>query len=398
MSNATKRIGIDARFVLRPLRGMPLYATMLCRHLPALAPDYSFYFFINEGFEHNDRPESYRPTLEELAAHSNVTIINQNHEGEIKWEQLYLPRLAKSNQLDLLFMPGNRICMLTRIPVVVTIHDTIECRYLKHIYTVPAEGRLRWRFYLWCRRQYVAWQYRRGFQGAHHIICGAHSAAEDVSHLLQIVPTKITTIYHGLRQEFFQADAPKELPGANAANNFCLLLGGDSYQKNPEGTIRAWAKVAPEIRRRFPLKIIGFCGKDNSPLLQTIAECDLQKEVEVRGWVSDAEVLASFKNATLFLFLSRCEGFGFPLLQAMAGGVPVITSTAPTLVELSQESARHFPADDSEAIATGIETVLSDAELYRSLSQKGLQRVRDFTWEKSVAEHLALFRRLLAAF
>ena len=126
-----KKVAIDARFVLRKQRGMPLYTFMLCKLIPKILYQHQFVLFINKGFEHNDSAEKYQVRLDEICKLDNVEIVNADAEDEISWEQLILPKLLQTHKVDLLHMPGNRVCLFTRVKQITTTHDLMEWHSLK---------------------------------------------------------------------------------------------------------------------------------------------------------------------------------------------------------------------------------------------------------------------------
>ena len=388
------KIGIDARFLLRPLRGMPLYVLRLCQNLPALARNYQFIYFINKGFEHNDTPENYLPRIKEIETqHPNVTFVNFDDDAEIKWEQIILPRLLKEYKVDLLHMPGNRICFFPGVPIVVTLHDVMEYKFLlnqKYPLSWHKNGSIRMLLHHLRKRLYASVTYKWGFARAEKIISVSNYSANDIVKTLKIDSNKISTIHHGVDSDYL-IDFSLPLD----ERQFTLMLGGDSFQKNPEAAIACWAEVPPEIRQKYPLKIIGFCGSDSSPIMQAVKKYNLENLVQINGWVSQEEMVEAFKKAAVFLFPSRYEGFGFPLIQAMACGTPVISTNRSSIPEVLGPVGFQFDPDDHAGMAAGIGRVLSDPALWAEQSASGAQRAGSFTWENSAQAHLDVYSRIL---
>ena len=392
-----KRIGIDARLLLRPLRGMPLYITRLCQYLPALNRNYTYFLFINRGFEHNAKPDNYQHVLNEMAEkNSNVNIINCDDDAEVLWEQVYLPRLVKKHKIDLLLMPANRTCFFPGVPTIVTLHDVMEYLYLKEEYlrgpkTVHAD--IKTSLYKARMDAYIWASYKFGFKRATRIITVSQYSASDIANYLKISKDNITAIHHGIDNEFIcnSVDSPY---GFNLRTHV-LMLGGDSHHKNPEGAIAAWSNVPKNIRNKYPLKVIGFCGGTNSTLIQALKKYNLEKEVEVNGWVSQEALIDYLRKAVLFLYLSRYEGFGFPILQAMASGTPVISTDKSSIPEVLGETGFKFDPEDHTSIAAGIEKLVLDRTLWADQSVSGITRANMFTWKTSAEKHLEVFNEIL---
>ena len=388
-----KIIGIDARFMLRPLRGIPLYVLRLCQNLPVLNRDYQFVYFINKGFEHNDTPENYLQRILDIEKNNpNVTFVNYDDDAEIKWEQVILPSLIKQYKVELLHMPGNRICFFSGVPTVVTVHDVMEYLYLRKRYKegIRDERNIKMVFYKTKVAAYALSNYKIGFQRSSKIITVSKYSVDDISLKLKIDKRKITSIYHGLDDDYVCGNITPY-----SGRKFTLMLGGDSYQKNPELAIRAWAKVAPELRNKYPLRIFGFCGSKTSPLLEALKANGLEHEVKVSGWISQAEMVRNFRDAALFLFPSRYEGFGFPLIQAMASGTPVLSTNKSSIPEVLGNVGFTYDVDDYMGMATGISKLLSDEGCWLSQSDEGRKRSELFTWEKSAKAHLEVYKELL---
>lgn len=388
-----KRIGIDARLMLMPLRGMPLYVTRLCQYLPQVNKEHQLLYFINKGYEHNDRPENYLPLLDALEAHPNVRLINKDDEAQIRWEQVFLPRLARKHKIDLLHMPGNRVPFFADIPLVATVHDVMEYRFLldqKYPISWSQNRSLRMLQYNLRRRLYAVLTYRYGMPRALRLITVSNYSADDIASTLSVDKQYISVIHHGVDREYLQ-----ERPCPREQRSHTLMLGGDSYQKNPEAALACWAQVSPIFQQQYPLKIIGFSGTESSSLLQALKKFGLDEAVEVKGWVPQPEMVEYMKHAVLFLFPSRYEGFGFPLIQAMACGTPVISTNKSSIPEVLGEVGFQLDPDDSIGMSKAVEQLLSDSNLWLQQSKAGFIRSKQFVWENSARKHLDLYEELL---
>jgi glycosyltransferase involved in cell wall biosynthesis len=388
------KIAIDARFMLRPLRGIPLYVYRICQYLPAIAPEAHFYYLINTGYEHNDSAAGYRPRMEWIKdRYPNVEFVDQLSDAEIVWEQFYLPRLLKKLQVDLLHMPANRVCFSAGVPTVVTLHDVMEYEYLRPRFTakvVRSGESIKARLYHARAFGYALLNYKMMNSKADRVITVSNASLREIHQKLAVPVERIRAIYHGLDDEFADL-APVSL----AQRRSVLAFGGDSAQKNPEALIYAWSMLPTALRAQYRLKIIGFCGTEASPLWQAVKECALETEVDIHGWVSSAEVVKSYLEARAFLYLSRNEGFGFPLIHAMAAGTPIVSSNRGSIPEVLGDLGLQYHPDDHSGIAAGIEALLTDEVLWRNQSKAGLQRSRQFSWQKAAAGHWELFKTVM---
>ena len=392
-----KHIGIDARFMLRPQRGIPLYVTRLCQYLPAINRDYQYHLFINKGYEHNDAPENYQPRLDGISARNpNVEFHNHDDDAEIRWEQIHLPRLAREFKIDLLHMPGNRNCFFAGVPTVVTVHDVIEIVFMKMDFVQRmslSKTNLKMCLYIIRQQLYIWATYRFALGKASRIVTVSDFSAGEIHHHLKIASERISVIHHGLDEEFILPAAMDRFDRGNRKN--VLMLGGDAIQKNAHGALAAWAKVPSVIRSRFPLKIIGFCGNQQSPLLKALHGYGLNDEVEIVGWVSQEDLIRDLRDAVLFLYVSRYEGFGFPPLHAMASGTPLVCSNVTSIPEVIGPVGLQYAPDDHDGIAFGIESLLTDEQIWIDQAKAGIGRANDFSWELSAQKHLQVFQDIL---
>lgn len=387
-----KNIAIDARFVLRKQRGMPLYTYMLCKLLPPMMPQCQFFLLINKGFEHNDTPENYDDRLSEISNASNVSIINDDAEDEISWEQSLLPALLTKHNIDLLHMPGNRVCFNTKVKQLVTFHDAMEWTQLDLFSPKIFSEGLRMAVYSLRMKLYRRAIYARGTKKADHILTISQYAADSLIDCFNYIKNKIDFVHHGI-PEGFENEENQVAP--HGERRGILMLGGDSYQKNPENMIKAWAMLSPELRKQHPLTISGFTGGDDSILMQTLKQCGVENEVSIHGWVTHEQLIDFFAKSQLLLFASREEGFGFPLLQAMSLGTPVICSNAAVLTEIGQDGILSADAESPEALCEKIQQALTDSELWNKLQVNALNRAKDFSWKITSEKIAAIYNKLL---
>lgn len=393
MQGVNKVIGIDARFLLRPLRGMPTYVYMLCKHLPLQFPDTNFVFFINKGFEHNDFEENYQPRIIEVSRSPNVKLVNINDSGEIRWEQVYLPKALEAHNVDLLHMPGNRVCFFTKVKQVATFHDVMEWKYLKLFNNYGHCSSLREKQYVFRKRVYSWLTYKFGLRFADHILTISQYSQQSICDVFTHTKSKTSYVYHGVPAGFASSD---KLLGHDERSGV-LMLGGDSVQKNPENMIRAWFALPEGVRKNHKLTIAGFTGGENSPISNTIKALGCENEVIVLGWITEAELVDLMSTCRVFLFASKEEGFGFPLIQAMSMGLPVVTSQADVLVEIGGEAVLSAPADSPKRLSECLTNLLVDNNAWEQSQLLGLQRAKMFTWKNSVASIKALYDETIEA-
>lgn len=372
-------IAIDARFLLRQQRGMPLYAFMLCKHIPQILSEHQFFLFINEGFEHNDKIENYQKRLAIFQHYNNVTLINANAEDEISWEQKTLPKLIEKHDIDLLHMPGNRVCLNTKVKQIVTFHDAMEWTHLSFFSSYEINKGIRNLIYSLKMKCYRGLTYFLGMKKVDKILTISQYSKDALCDEFPAIKNKTVFAHHGIPEGFSN---PSNINPIEHRQGI-LMLGGDSFQKNPENTLRAWALLPDTLKANFPLTIAGFTGGETSPLMQTLIELGIRDKVTILGWITSQQLIELFQSTYLFLFASRIEGFGFPLLQAMSCGTPTLCSKADVLLEIGTNAIVSAEAESPELLKEQLLKVLSSQALWQELHENSLVRAKDFEWEKT---------------
>jgi len=225
------------------------------------------------------------------------------------------------------------------------------------------------------------------------MIAVSFSEKRNIVNKLNIPEEKIKVIYHGIDHENFRPmndhEVREELHQKYGID-FDFILHVSSFQpkKNVEGIVRAFSilKKKYKIRERFVI-----LGKQPESIKVLVEDLGLSGEVIFPGHVPYEDLPKFYNLATTFIFPSFHEGFGMPILEAMACGCPVITSNIFSMPEIAGEAAILVNPYDVREIAEAIFTLISDESLRRELSKKGLKRAKQFTWERCAKEHLKVY-------
>lgn len=358
------RIGFDLSIIDRVQTGTSVYADNLFKAMTGLDLD-DFEFIALRA----PRP----------LGRKNIFTKFINFAIEIAWLLLLLPVKARLLRLDLYHSPANTVSPLLRIPQACTIHDA-------HFITYP-EGRDP----LW--RLYAGRSFRYAAKHADRIICDTNAGKEEIVRLLQTDPEKIEVIYLGLpHRESTRADRD----AVTDLKPYILTVGATDPNKNLTSLLRAFAILVKGSRNAgHRLVLAGPAGRDHSALESIIKREGLEEDIFLLGRVTDSKLAALYENASLFVFPSFCEGFGFPPLEAMNHGVPVVASNAPCIPETLGDAAIFFDPHDIDEIAIKMEIVLSDERLQKDLSLAGITRSEKFTWEETAIKTVNIYRYLL---
>ncbi len=232
------------------------------------------------------------------------------------------------------------------------------------------------------------WYHRISLAKADYVVTISDATKNDLHALFPIEKKQVKTIYFGFRPV---ASIPEKLV-SGIPKNFFLFTGVWKERKNITGVVCAFELFA----KKFPDAALVLVGKNEGEyaekIRQHILNSGLREKIKILGFVSDAELSYLYRHATALLFPSFIEGFGFPLLEAMDAGLPVITSNCSSLAEIAGDAAilinPHNPAEIAEAMGR----LYTDEALRIGLREKGMVRVCEFSWDRTVKEVMGVIK------
>jgi len=281
---------------------------------------------------------------------------------------------------DVLFVPAHVLPLVHPPRSVVTIHDLGYLHF-------PRAHRLLDRLYLDLSTRFNA-------RAAAHIIADSQATKRDLVERYGVEPSKISVIYPGYDEEAFQPLREREAIEAvktryGIAGDYILFVGTIQPRKNLVRLMEAFSLLKRQAAD-LQLVIAGKKGWLYEAIFRRVEELGLEGQVVFTGYVADEDLPALFSGARLFVFPSLYEGFGLPVLEAMACGVPVVCSNASSLPEVADDAALLFDPLDVVGMAAAMERVLGDERLRAKLVERGLKRARGFSWEKCARQTLAV--------
>jgi len=299
-------------------------------------------------------------------------------------EQLAVPWAAKG--CDLLHIPHYNAPLLHRGPLLVSILDLI------HI-TDPVYG-----------RSLRSWVYARPMlnlvaRKAEHIVTLSEYSKAQIVERLGVQPEKITAIYCGVNGKFRCLDRKEAYAAVSEAlgiqEPYLLFVGSLKPHKNISTLLQAFMLLRQRHDISQRLLIVGEDARWKSLLLEECSRLGIQGSTTFVPYVAQELLPKVYAGADLLVMPSTIEGFGLPVLEAMASGTPVVCSRAASLPEVAGDAALYFDPTSVEELAEKIEKLLSSRDLQESLRAKGLERAKQFTWEESTRKHVELYQRLL---
>lgn len=292
------------------------------------------------------------------------------------WTQVRLSYEMFRHPPDLLFVPSHVLPWIHPQKTVVTVHD-LASRYFPSAYSVLDH------FY-----GYLALKLA---QKASKIIVPSQATKNDLLKWTKINPKKIVVIHHGVDYEIYQSPQKKKI-----TYPYLLFLGKLEERKNVKRIIEAFAILKQE--KKIPHKLIligqpGFHYQKIKEKIKTLPQ-SIQKEIIQTGYLPTQEVICWLKNADILLYPTLYEGFGLPILEAMAAKVPVLTSQIPVAKEVASDAAFFINPQKTQEIAMGIERLISDQDLRRRLIEKGQKRAKLFSWQRCAQKTLSVLQEV----
>src|SRR5688500_4096998 len=344
------KIGIEVQRLFRQKKfGIETSSLELIKALRDLEPKHEYVVFAKD--------DSYR---ECLTASDNVKIKTIGGRMFADFEQFFLPLAAKREQRDLLHCPRNTAPFFCSVPLVQTLHDVI------FMDTIPSGDTFYQQFGNLYRRKLVPLVTPR----SQAIITVSHYERERIVQRLGIKREKIHVIYNGLNEIHFNRHASQEKRQQVRTKyqlppEFILFLGNQTTRKNPARVIEAYAKYAAATSSPLPLVTPGLT---RSFITHRLRQLDLPFDEEryiTPGYIADADLPVLYALSNLFLFPSLSEGFGMPLIEAMACGSPVISSDTSCLPEIAGNAAVLVNPLKADELAAAIVSLSSNDELRR---------------------------------
>ena len=228
-------------------------------------------------------------------------------------------------------------------------------------------------------------QSRQAAGDADLIIAVSHFTASQVTHHLGVPESRIRVVPHGVQ-------VPVHPIGDAARRPVILHLGAIQKRKNLVRLVEAFAQTPPE----WELHLAGSSGYDAAEVTAAIARSPRRAHIRTPGYLSPAQLAAAYREASIFAFPSLDEGFGIPVLEAMAHGLPVITSNRSALPEAAGGAAWLVDPEDTPALGDALRALCQDASLRQHWRARGLARVADCSWQRAVDATWAVYQELLS--
>jgi glycosyltransferase involved in cell wall biosynthesis len=328
--------------------------------------------------------ERYRrilPHTEVVAAPAAVA----HRPARLAWEQTGLPMLAQQVGAEVTHSPFYTCPMRATCPVTVTVHDAT-------FFTEPEH-------YDKSRRTFFRSAIRTSLRRATRVIVPSKATRDELIRLLDADPTRIDVAYHGVDHEAFHmpGDAEKARVRARLGlgdTPYIAFLGAKEPRKNVPNLIRGWVSAVADRPSPPALVIAGGAGHDDE-IDQAVAQAPAKLRLLRPGYLRYADLPGYLGGALVAAYPSHGEGFGLPILEAMACGAPVLTTPRLSLPEVGGDAVA-YTGESPDEIARDLAALLDDEERRVSLARAGFERAKEFTWESSAEVHITSWQRAAA--
>jgi len=367
------RIGIDCRTVIGNAAGLGRYVEGLVDHLLPLKErghDYTLYFH-----QIDSRLLKWQEQAKQIVLKAPLTNL---------WTHATLPLHLLRHPVDVCHFPNFIAPLVANCKIVITIHDLNFLLFPKN-FTL--------RTYL-----ALASQVRMSARKSDAIMVDSESTKADVMRLLRVPEEKLNVVYAGIHNRFRPVDDTTAIDGIKSKyhlEHYVLCVGSLAPQKNLNRLIRAYAKFKQRTNSHYKLVIAGGQAWKYSSIFEEIKQLGITDDVVFTGYVPDEELPVLYSGATAFIYSSLYEGFGFPVLEAMACGTPTITSNVSSMLEVGGKAALFADPYSEDDISNAINRLLEDQVLRQNMVQAGFEQVRKFSFERMAREALHVYEKVM---
>ena len=346
--------------------GVPIYVAQLYRKCLEIDPVNQYVFF--------------QPGLSRMLGTTQIAPVPRGLLGAALFDSLRVQRLIRQSQPDVYHGPSHFLPLrkCAGVKYVVTIHD-LAYRIM------PSQ-------YDWKHRWYFGWQLARSLKMADAIVAVSQNTKKDLMHFYNLPEERIQVVHHGVAEHFFRATgaAGERLIG----DKYFFSVTTHPTRKNVLGALKAFAMFAGQSR----LKYVVAGVIDEQQRQEFFASADrlgVRDKVVLFGYADDAQLVNLYRNAEFLIYPSFYEGFGFPVVEAMACGCPVIASNTSSLPELMPDEEWLVDPCQPADMAGKMQRMLAlSPDRRRELMEKNQKFVREFTWDKTARKMIEIFKGL----
>lgn len=315
----------------------------------------------------------------------NATFIdcgNLNTPKRLIWEQIQLPLLLKKHSIDLLHSPNYTLPSCAKCKRIVTIHDLTS-------FIFPNRRKL---IHGWFFRQMI----RLSIKKADMIISVSENTRKDIYTIFKR-QENVQTVYQGFNSQFTNIESKSFIYNGKMAikNPYFLFVSTIEPSKNVERLIRSFLQFNKQNNFTHNLYLVGKLGWSYNKIIEMINSSETKANVKYLGYQTNEQLFYLYRYAQAFIYPSLYEGFGIPPLEAMACNVPTLCSNTSSLPEVVGDAALTFDPYNEQELIDAMKKISHDTILRKDLIEKGRQRCKQFSWDKTAEEILKFYYKLV---
>jgi glycosyltransferase involved in cell wall biosynthesis len=369
------KIGIDATGLYGDRTGVEHYIANVVNNLLCVDQENQYVVYCKD-----EVPVEFDPDIK------NCRYIVATSGNRKLYQQVGLPLRILRDKIDIMFYPGNCMPLVSPARKIVTMHDVFsfvipECRPKYHTSSslLSSINYGYWKFIIWAT-----------CKNADQLIAVSRSTEQDVVKTFNVPAEKITVIGEGISSHFLQKIDPTAVTRFKDKHNlkapYILCVGTGTY-KNVQGSVNTFLDLKTRKYHDLELVITGPKYRVLDEVFQMVKESEFAEQIRFTGYFPEEELPLLYKGAEVLLFPSFYEGFGLPVLEAFACGLPVIVSNVASLPEVAGDAALYVDPNDHKDMAGKVETLLDDKSLRQDQIARGYVQAEKFTW-RSTAEQI----------
>lgn len=372
------KIAINTLSLNRTKAGMGNYIKNLVNVLSEIDKDNTYFVLVSE------RNKDFFRIRQKNFKIINLGKIVTMDLPRLFWEQISLPRFLKKNRIDVLHSPGFVMPIMSKAKNVLTMADMT-------FFTHPEAHTLAKRAYFWMFMPI-------SIKKADKIISISENTKKDILDHVKVDKKKIRTVHLAADRSFKELNKDKcrkEIKERyDVGSPFILFIGMIEPRKNLERLITAFSELKKKENMQHKLVIVGKKGWKFDSIFKTIKKERLEQEIIFTGYVPDEDLAKFYNAADFFVYPSLYEGFGLPVLEAMACGCPVITSNVSSMPEVAGDAGLLINPESVKDIADAIKKVINDKELQKKMRKQGIKQSSRFSWKKTAEKTLRIYEEV----
>lgn len=365
------RVGIEGRTLQGERYGVARYLTNLLKNLVLISEEHEYIVYLSQPIEPIgfDSPQL---RFEVLSRAPSLT-----------WRHLRLPLSMKRDKVDMHFSPSYFLPLVKVCPSIVVVHDIT---FKAHPEWFVKDRRFRFDEMFW-----------RKVKKADGIITVSEHSKKDIVDILGVDPSRVTVIPEAADEYFHPVQDEARLREVSEryglGKDFLFTAGSIHTRRNLERLIEAISEASRRLDAQLELLILGIPAPFSPPvdIEGKAQQCGMENRVHRVDYVSEEDLLLLYNACGLFVYPSLYEGFGLPVIEAMACGTPVVCSNVTSIPEVAGDAAVYFDPLKVEEMADAITGVYGDSSIKDELSEAGIQRASSFSWRRTAQETLQVF-------